>query len=149
LRVYYPNAESFEWMREQGFRYHTMAEVEKRGWDAVMEDVIREANDGPEYIYISFDIDVLDPAYTPATGTPEPNGLTPREVFPFIRRLCAESNVVGFELVELLPYRAEGYETVLNCDRIVREALVGMAMRKLGIDATHYLAEETADDGRD
>jgi len=47
----------------------------------------------------------MDPAYMPATGTPEPNGLTPRETFPLIRRLCAESNVVGFELVELLPYR--------------------------------------------
>jgi agmatinase len=149
LRGYYPNEESFDWMREQGFRYHTMAEVEERGWDAVMEDIIREANDGPEYIFISFDIDVMDPAYTPATGTPEPNGLTPRETFPLIRRLCAESNVVGFELVELLPYRDDGYETVLNCERIVREALVGIAMRKEGIDARHYLAPKTKDDGRE
>jgi agmatinase len=55
-----------------------------------MEDIIREANDGPEHVVFSFDIDVMDPAYTPATGTPEPNGLTPRETFPLIRRLCAE-----------------------------------------------------------
>jgi len=149
LRGYYPNEESFVWMREQGFRYHTMAEIESRGWDPVMEDIIREANDGPEYIFVSFDIDVLDPAYTPGTGTPEPNGLTPREVFPLIRRLCAESNVVGFELVELLPYRVSGYETVLNCERIVREALVGIAMRKTGITDPHYLAPLTKDDGRE
>ena len=149
LRGYYPNAESFDWMREQGFRYHTMAEVERRGWEPVMEDIIREANDGPEYIFISFDIDVMDPAYMPATGTPEPNGLTPREVFPLIRRLCAESNVVGFELVELLPYRVPGYETVLNSERIVRECLVGIAMRKMGISETWYLAPMTADDGRE
>jgi agmatinase len=149
LRGYYPNAESFEWMREQGFRYHTMAEVEKRGWGPIMEDIIREANDGPEHIFISFDIDVLDPAYTPATGTPEPNGLTPREVFPLIRRLCAESNVVGFELVELLPYRVPGYETVLNSERIVRECLVGIAMRKKGIDEKWFLDPRTASDGRD
>lgn len=148
LRGYYPNAESFDWMREQGFRYHTMAEVERRGWGPVMEDIIREANDGPEYIFISFDIDVMDPAYTPATGTPEPNGLTPRETFPLIRRLCAESNVVGFELVELLPYRATGYETALNSERIVRECLVGIAMRKKGITEAWYLDERTADDGR-
>lgn len=149
LRGYYPDEESFDWMQEQGFRYHTMAEIEKRGWDLVMEDIIREANDGPEYIYISFDIDVLDPVYTPGTGTPEPNGLTPREVFPLIRRLCAESNVVGFELVELLPYRDDGYGTVLTCDRIVREALVGIAMRKMGITEEAYLAPKTVDDGRD
>jgi arginase family enzyme len=146
LRGYYPNEESFVWMREQGFRYHTMAEVEKRGWEDVMEDIIREAKDGPENIFISFDIDVMDPAYTPGTGTPEPNGLTPRETFPLIRRLCAESNVVGFELVELLPYRVTGYETVLNSERIVRECLVGIAMRKKGIADEHYLAPLTVDD---
>jgi agmatinase len=148
LRGYYPDAESFDWMREQGFRYHTMAEVEKRGWEAVMEDIIKEANDGPEYLFISFDIDVMDPSYTPGTGTPEPNGLTPRETFPLIRRLCAESNVVGFELVELLPYRDDGYQTVLNSERIVRECLVGVAMRKKGITEKHYLSPMTADDGR-
>ena len=148
LRGYYPDKESFNWMRTQGFRYHTMAEVEKRGWRDVMEDIIREANDGPEYLFISFDIDVMDPAYTPGTGTPEPNGLTPRETFPLIRRLCAESNVVGFELVELLPYRAAGYETVLNSERIVRECLVGIAMRKKGIADKHYLAPLTVDDDR-
>ena len=60
LRGYYPDEEAFEWMREQGFRYHTMAEVERRGWDAVMEDVIREARDGPDYLFISFDIDAID-----------------------------------------------------------------------------------------
>ncbi len=40
LRGYYPDAESFEWMREEGMRYHPMAEVERRGWDAVLEDVL-------------------------------------------------------------------------------------------------------------
>jgi arginase family enzyme len=107
---------------------------------------ISEAKDGPEYLFISFDIDVMDPVYTPATGTPEPNGLTPRETFPLIRRLCAESNVVGFELVELLPYRVSGYETVLNSERIVRECLVGLALRKKGITDEAYLAPLTVDD---
>ena len=148
LRGYYPNKESFEWMRQQGFRYHTMAEIEKRGWKDVMEDIIKEAKDGPEHLFISFDIDVMDPAYMPATGTPEPNGLTPRETFPLIRRLCAESNVVGFELVELLPYRVSGYETVLNSERIVRECLVGITMRKKGIADKAYLAPLTVDDDR-
>jgi arginase len=148
LRGYYPSAEAFEWMREQGFRYHTMAEVEQRGWADVMEHIIAEANDGPENIFVSFDIDVLDPSYMPGTGTPEPNGLTPREVFPLVRRLCAESNVVGFELVELLPYRDDGYQTVLNSDRIVRECLVGVAMRKKGITEPHYLSPLTASHDR-
>ena len=68
-----------------------MAEVEKRGWKDVMEDIISEAKDGPEHLFISFDIDVMDPAYMPGTGTPEPNGLTPRETFPaYSPALCGE-----------------------------------------------------------
>ena len=50
---------------------------------------------------------------------------------------------------EILPYRATGYETTLNSDRIVRECLVGIAMRKKGIEDTHYLSPMTVDDGRD
>ena len=149
LRGYYPDEESFKWMREVGFRYHTMAEVERRGWDAVMKDVIQEAMDGPEYVFVSFDIDVLDPAYTPGTGTPEPGGLTPREVFPIIRRLCAEVNVIGFDLVEFAPERDPTYVTGLNANRVVREALTGMAMRKRGLVEPHYLSPLTVDDGRD
>jgi agmatinase len=149
LRGYYPDKETFEWLREQGLRYHTMAEIERFGFDKVMEDVIREANDGPEYIFVSFDIDALDPAYMPGTGTPEPGGLTTREAFPIVRRLCAESNVVGFELVELLPLADPGYTTVMNANRIVRECLTGIAMRKKGITEKHYLSPLTVDDGRD
>ncbi|MEA3277724.1 MAG: agmatinase family protein [Pseudomonadota bacterium] len=148
LRGYYPDEESFKWMRENNFRYHTMAEVEKRGWDAVMEDIIAEANDGPDYLFISFDIDVLDPAFVPGTGTPEPGGLTPREAFPLVRRLCAESNVVGFELVELNPLVDPTYVSAMNANRIVRECLTGMAMRKMGLTEKHYLSPLTTDNGQ-
>lgn len=86
-------------MRDHGFRYHFMAEVEKYGWDRVMERAISEAAEGTDHLFISLDNDVLDPAYAPGTGTPEPNGLTPRELFPPLRRLGAETNLVGVELV--------------------------------------------------
>jgi agmatinase len=148
LRGYYPDAESFEWMRKEGFRYHTMAEVERRGWPAVMEDIIKEAKDGPEFLFISFDIDAIDPAYMPGTGTPEPGGLTTREAFPLVRRLCAETNVVGFDLVELAPERDPGYTTVLNSNRLVRECLAGLTLRKKGITEEHYLSPLTVDDDK-
>ncbi len=149
LRGYYPDEKAFEWMRENGFRYHTMAEIERRGFDAVMEDVIEEANDGPEYIFVSFDIDTLDPAFVPGTGTPEPGGLMPREVFPIIRRLCAESNVVGFELVELAPLMDPTYVSALNANRVVRECLTGIAMRKQGLTDPHYLSPLTVTHGQE
>jgi len=110
--------------------------------------VIQEAMDGPEYLFVSFDIDTLDPAYTPGTGTPEPGGLTPREAFPIIRRLCAEANVIGFDLVEFAPERDPTYVTGLNANRIVREALTGMAMRKRGLVEPHYLSPLTVDDAK-
>jgi agmatinase len=149
LRGYYPDEESFKWMREQGFRYHTMAEIERRGFPAVMEDVIAEAQDGPEYLFISFDIDALDPAFVTGTGTPEPGGLTPREAFPIVRRLCSESKVVGFELVELEPMLDPTYVSAMNANRLIRECMTGIAMRKQGITEKHYLSELTVDDGRE
>lgn len=148
LRGYWPGEEGFQWMREHNFRYHTMAEIERDGWGTVMKRVIMEANDGPDYLYISFDIDVLDPAYAPGTGTPEPGGLTPREVFPLVRGLCAENNLVGFDLVELNPLVDPGYTTILNANRLIQECLTGIAMRKKGITAGQYLSPLTSDDKR-
>lgn len=148
LRGYWPGKEGFEWMREHGLRYHTMAEIEKEGWDKVMPRVMKEALDGPEYLYISFDVDVLDPAYMPGTGTPEPGGLTTREAFPLVRRLCAEKKVVGFELVEVNPLVDPGYTSAQNADRILRECLTGIAMRKRGLTSPHYLSPLTIDHGQ-
>ena len=146
LRGYWPGEEGFRWMRENEMRYHTMVEIERDGWPVVMERILAEANDGPEYLYVSFDIDVLDPAYTPGTGTPEPAGLTPREVFPLIRALCTENNLVGFELVELNPLVDPGYTTIMNSGRVVQECLTGIAMRKSGITDGGYLNPLTVED---
>jgi len=149
LRGMWPGKSGFEWMRENGFRYHTMAEIEDKGWDFVMQRAIKEAREGPKYLYISFDVDVLDPAYMPGTGTPEPAGLTTREAFPLVRRLCAETNVVGFELVEMNPLVDPGYTSAQNATRILRECLNGIAMRKRGITEEHYLSPLTTDHGQD
>jgi agmatinase len=148
LRGYWPGEEGFHWMRQNNFRYHTMAEIERDGWDVVMDRVLNEANDGPDYLYISFDIDVLDPSYTPGTGTPEPGGLTPREVFPLLRTLCSENNLVGFDLVELNPLVDPGYTTVLYSSRLVQECLTGIAMRKKNITERGYYNPLTVEDDR-
>ncbi|MGD9093624.1 MAG: agmatinase family protein [Anaerolineales bacterium] len=139
LRGWAPWEEDVEWMREKGIHSHYMAEVERDGFETVMERAIKEATDGADYIYISFDIDSLDPAYAPGTGTPEPGGLTTREAFPIVRRLCAETNVVGLELVEVAPGWDPGYTTALNGLRVIQEAITGMAMRKEGLTEPHYL----------
>ena len=150
LRGFWPGRAGFEWMQKEGLRYHPMAEIEKNGWDAVKERVFKEAmEDGPEHIFISFDIDVLDPAYMPGTGTPEPGGLTTREAFPIVRGLCASKHIVGFELVELNPLVDPGYTTAQNSNRILQECLTGIAMRKLGITDPNYLSPLTTEHGHD
>ena len=148
LRGSWPGPEGFEWMRENEFRYHTMAEIDRDGWTTVMQRVLDEANDGPEYLHISFDIDVMDPAYTSGTGTPVPGGLTPREVFPIVRGLCSENNVVGFDLVELNPLVDPGYTTTLNAKQVVDECMTGIALRKLGLGDRDYLSPLTRRDAR-
>jgi agmatinase len=77
LRGYWPPADVVAWMREQGMRTHFMQEIWERGITAVLDDAIAEALDGPAAIYISLDIDVLDPGFAPGTGTPEPGGMAP------------------------------------------------------------------------
>ena len=144
LRGWVPHEEDMMWMREHEIKSHYMAEVEADGFDPVMERAINEALDGPEYIFISFDIDSLDPAFAPGTGTPEPGGLTTREAFPLVRRLCAETPVVGMELVEVAPGWDPGYTTALNGLRVIQEAITGMAMRRAGIEEKHYLNPRTS-----
>ena len=140
LRSSGPDKSGFEWMREQGMRYHTMAEVEKRGWDAVLDRVVAEASEEGRKIHISFDIDVLDPAFATATGTPVPGGINMREAITIVRRLCAESNVVSFDLVELHPALDPTYKTTLNSAYIVKACLTGLAMNKEGLTEAHYLS---------
>ena len=148
LRGSWPGPDGFEWMRQNEMRYHTMAEIDRDGWTTVMRRVLDEANDGPEHLHISFDIDVMDPAFTSGTGTPVPGGLLPREVFPIIRGLCSENNVVGFDLVELNPLVDPGYTTALNAKQVVDECMTGIALRKLGLGSRDYLSPLTRRDAR-
>ena len=143
LRGPWPSAEGFEWMRNNGVRYHTMPEVEKFGWKTVMERALKEAREDGRPLYISFDVDVLDPAFVPGTGTPVPGGLTMREALPIVRNLCAQDDIVGFDLVELDPLLDQTYRSALNGNFILHACLTGIAMRRQGITEPGYLAELT------
>lgn len=86
-----------------------------------LEQIIKEIKDKP--IYITFDIDVLDPAFAPGTGTPEPGGCTPREVFQAIL-LMRDLNIVGLDLVEVAPAYDQSERTAILAAKILREALL-------------------------
>jgi arginase len=140
LRSAGPDKAAFKWMREQGMRYHTMAEIERRGWQAVIDRVVAETSEEGRKLHISFDIDVIDPAFTVATGTPVPGGLNMRESIAIVRRLCSEANVVGFDLVELHPALDPTYRTTQNSVYIIKACITGLAMRKEGLTGKHYLS---------
>lgn len=135
------------WNRSSGLRYHMMAEVEARGWQAVMDDILAEARALNKPLFLSFDIDVVDPAFIPGTSTPEAGGLYMREVLPLVRRICAENNLVGMELVELRPERDPGYISVQNSYAILRMCINGIAMAKNNLP-DNYLHPEIVDDGK-
>lgn len=109
LRGYWPPAETFEWMKDQGMRWHLMSEIEERGFDEVLSDAISQAHEGPDLLCLSVDIDVADPGFAPGTGTPEPGGLCASELLRAARRIAGSVNLVALDVVEVaLPYDGPG-----------------------------------------
>ncbi len=130
LRGYWPPADTFAWMQEQGFRWHLMNEIWERGIKAVIEDAVAEALDGAEYLYLSVDIDVLDPGFAPGTGTPEPGGMAPVDLLRIVRNLAQRTNLIAMDVVEVAPAYDVSDNTVNNAHRIVFEALGGLAWKR-------------------
>lgn len=130
LRGYWPGPAVLEWMAEQGMRSHFMSEIEERGFDEVVAEAIEQALDGPEYIYLSVDVDVLDPAYAPGTGTPEPGGLSARELLRAVRNVVEEVDLVGMDVVEVSPPYDSADITSEVAQRVVLEALSALAVRR-------------------
>jgi agmatinase len=130
LRSYWPGEDVWDWMAAQGMRWHLMDEIWERGFHAVMADAVAEALDGPELLYISIDIDSLDPAYAPATGTPEPGGIVAADLLRIVRRLAQQHTVVGMDVVEVAPAYDHADCTVNVANRLFMECLAGMAAKR-------------------
>ena len=130
LRGYWPPPDVFAWMEEHGLRYHLMREIEERGAEAVIADAIAEALDGPDAIYLSLDIDVVDPGMAPGTGTPEPGGLLPRELLRAIRQIAGAVELAGMDIVEVAPPYDHAETTAMLANRAALEAISALAVKK-------------------
>ena len=88
---------------------------------------------GPGPVYLTVDVDVLDPAFIPGTGTPEPGGMTAVDLLLAVRTVAAELELVGADVVEVIPtgVGTDDY-SALVAERVVREALTGIALRRRG-----------------
>ncbi|MGI6575028.1 MAG: agmatinase [bacterium] len=87
-----------------------------------VEEVIAQVGHRP--LYITLDIDVVDPAFAPGTGTPEPGGISPRELITSFSYL-KQAHVIGFDLVEVAPIYDQAEITALLAAKLVREAILG------------------------
>ncbi len=130
LRGYWPPVDVFDWMRAQGMRWHLMREIEERGAEAVIDDAIAEALDGADAVYLSIDIDVIDPGMAPGTGTPEPGGMLTREVLRAIRRIVGAVDLAGMDVVEVSPPFDHAEVTAAAANRCVLEAISALAVKK-------------------
>ena len=131
LRGYWPGEPEFAWQAERGIKSFFMHDVRDRGIRAVVEDSLRVLGPGP--VFVTVDIDVLDPAFAPGTGTPEPGGLTTVELLWAVREAASRLDVVGADLVEIIPTATGSADiTALAGERIVRELLTGIALKRVG-----------------
>jgi formimidoylglutamase len=130
LRGYWPPQATFDWMKEQGLRWHLMREIEERGAEAVIAEAIAEAIDGVDSIYLSIDIDVIDPGLAPGTGTPEPGGMLTREVLRAIRQIVGAVPLAGMDIVEVSPPYDQAETTAMAANRAALEAISALAVRR-------------------
>ncbi len=130
LRGYWPEDETLEWMAAQGMRSYEMTEIVARGFNECLTEALGIAMDECDGVFLSVDVDVVDPGHAPGTGTPEPGGLTSRELLDAVRRICYEVPVVGMDVVEVAPGYDHAEITVMLANRIVLEALSAMSRRR-------------------
>jgi agmatinase len=129
LRGYWPGEQEFGWQAQQGITAFFMHHVRDSGIDAIVDQTVEIVGAGP--VFVSVDVDVLDPAFAPGTGTPEPGGMTSVELLKAVRALAERLELVGADVVEVIPTGVGSADiTALVADRIVREILTGIALRR-------------------
>jgi arginase family enzyme len=129
LRGYWPGEVELAWQREQGITAFFMHDVRELGMREVVERAVAAVGAGP--VFLTVDVDVLDPAFAPGTGTPEPGGMTSGDLLWACRELARRLELVGVDVVEVLPSAVGSADvTALVADRVVREALTGLALRR-------------------
>lgn len=127
LRSHWPDAEVWDWMHARGIRSYLMDDVLERGILAVTDEAIAHVTQDCDAVYLSVDIDCLDPAFAPGTGTPEAGGLQARELYQALRRIATRVPLVGMDLVEVSPAYDHADVTVNSAHHALVEVLAGLA----------------------
>jgi agmatinase len=117
-------------MARQGMRSYEMTEIGVRGLEECLSEAFGIAMDKCDGVFLSVDIDVCDPGHAPGTGTPEPGGLTARQLLDSVRRIACELPLLGMDVVEVCPPYDHAEITSSLANRVVLEALSGIARRR-------------------
>jgi agmatinase len=129
LRGYWPGEAEFAWQAGHGITSLFMHDVRDLGIREVVRRAVAAVGAGP--VYLTVDVDVLDPAFIPGTGTPEPGGMTAVELLLGVRTVAAELELAGADVVEVIPTGVGTADaSALVAERVVRETLTGLAMRR-------------------
>jgi arginase family enzyme len=140
LRGYWPGEAELAWQAERGVTSFFMHEVRDLGIREVLRRAIETVGGGP--VFLTVDVNVLDPAFAPGTGTPEPGGMTTVDLLWAARTVATELELVGADVVEVIPTAVGSADvTTLAADRIVREILTGIAVRRRGGQPTRNEVE--------
>src|SRR3954466_170981 len=149
LRGYWPPPETLDWMAEQRMRSYEMSEIGARGLAECLTEAFGIAMDECDGVFLSVDIDVCDPGHAPGTGTPEPGGLTARQLLDAVRRIAYELPVLGVDVVEVSPPYDRAEITSFLANRVVLETLTGIARRRKDArDGTTWDPRQPLLDGR-
>jgi agmatinase len=130
LRGYWPGPDILDWMADRHMHSFHMSEIVDRGLDTVLDEAFAIALDDCDAVFLSVDIDVCDPGHAPGTGTPEPGGMSARQLLDAVSRICQELPVAGMDIVEVSPPYDHAEITALLGNRIALEALSGIARRR-------------------
>ncbi len=127
LRGWWPEEAELAWQEEQGITAFFMHDLERDGIDAILGRAIGIIGSSPAFLTV--DVDALDPAFAPGTGTPEPGGMTTGQLLGACRAAARELDLVGADVVETLPLTTED-ATAVVANRITQEILTGLAARR-------------------
>jgi agmatinase len=130
LRGYWPEPATLDWMAGQHMRSYEMTEVVERGLDVCLSEAFALATDECDGAFLSVDVDVVDPGSAPGTGTPEPGGLSPRQLLDAVRRVAMELPLTGIDIVEVAPPYDHAEVTAYLANRVALEVMSGLAWRR-------------------
>lgn len=147
MRAHSYDSDGIGWFAENGGKIYPMAAIHRIGFDETVKRVVEKIKDGPGKVYVSIDIDVLDPAVAPAVTGPELDGMSLHQLIRIIRAIAISGDIVGMDFVEYNPMIDDANRsTGLIVSRLIKESIGAIALSKKGItDDPFYIAPAIAE----